>query len=285
MITLNAYAKLNLALAVTGIRQDGYHELDTVMQSISLFDIVSIEEADGITVQMDADWADEKNNTAYKAAQSFFEYTALGGASISITKRIPRMAGLGGASADAAAVLIGLDRLYETRLAPEILRRLGASVGADVPFALSGGLARARGIGEKLTFLKPIKPMYYSIVKPSAGVSTAGAFKKYSGSGPISIDTVEYAAVKGDVPLFLRSSENALSMAALSLAPDILKAAAALKEAGAKKAFMTGSGSAVFSTFETEREAAEAAERVCGDFELCGAFKPVGCGAEITGES
>lgn len=285
MITLNAYAKLNLALAVKGVRQDGYHELDTIMQSISLCDTVSIEKADGITVRMDAPWADEKDNTAYKAAQGFVKYTAAGGASITIAKRIPRMAGLGGASADAAAVLIGLDRLYETRLAPEVLHKLGTSVGADVPFALSGGLARAKGIGEKLTFLRPNKNMHYVVVKPFAGVSTAEAFKRYSGSGRISIDTVEFAVIKGDIPLFMRSSENALSMAALGIAPDILKAAAALKQAGAQKAFMTGSGSAVFSVCETQQEAQNVAERVKGDFELCGAFSPVDCGADITGDN
>lgn len=284
MITLNAYAKLNLSLAITGVRQDGYHELDTIMQSISLCDIVSIEKAENINVIMNEPWADGENNTAYKAAQSFFNNITPGGASITITKRIPRMAGLGGASADAAAVLVGLDRLYGTHLAPEVLRKLGVTVGADVPFALIGGLARARGIGERLAFLKPGKPMYYTVVKPFAGVSTAEAFKRYSGSGHISIDTVEFAVIKGDVSLFQRSSGNALSMSALGIASDILKAAAALKEAGAGKAFMTGSGSAVFSAFGTEQEAAQAAERVKGDFELCGAFSPADCGIEITGE-
>ncbi len=284
MITLNAYAKLNLSLAVTGIRDDGYHELDTIMQSISLCDIVSIEKAGGITIRMDTTWADEEDNTAYKAAQSFFKHTVSGGASIVISKHIPRMAGLGGASADAAAVLIGLDRLYDTHLAPDALRELGMLVGADVPFALTGGLARAKGIGEKLTFLEPGKSMYYVVVKPFAGVSTAEAYKAFSGSAHISIDTAQFAVIKGDVPLFLRSSGNALSMASLGIAPDILKAAAALKEAGACKAFMTGSGSAVFSAFETEQEAALTAGRVKGDFELCGAFCPVSCGVEITGE-
>lgn len=284
MITLNAYAKLNLALAITGVRPDGYHELDTIMQSISLCDAVIMEKSEGIAVLMDADWTDEKGNTAYKAAEAFIKHTGTGGALITITKRIPRMAGLGGASADAAAVLIGLDKMYDTRLGPDVLRQLGTSVGADVPFALAGGLARAKGIGEKLTFLKPGKPMYYALVKPVAGVSTAEAFKRYSGSGHISIDTVEFAVLKGDMPLFSRSSENALSMAALAIAPDILEAAAALKQAGALKAFMTGSGSAVFAAFETQQQAQNAAQNVKGNFELCGAFSPVSRGVEIIGE-
>ncbi len=285
MITLEAYAKLNLALAVVGKRDDGYHELDTLMQSISLCDIVKIEKADGISVRMDAHSIDEKSNSAYKAAQCFFEHAASGGASITINKRIPPMAGLGGASADAAAVLIGLDRLYDTHLSPDALRKLGISVGADVPFALAGGLARARGIGEKLTFLKPNRSMYYVVVKPFAGVSTAEAFKRFSGSEHISIDTVEFAVLKGDVSLFSKSSGNALGMAALGLSPDIVKAAAALKEAGAQKALLTGSGSAVFAAFETYEEAQSAAKRVKGDFELCGAFEPVNCGAIITGDN
>jgi 4-diphosphocytidyl-2-C-methyl-D-erythritol kinase len=284
MITLKAYAKLNLSLDVTGKREDGYHELDTIMQSISLYDTVSIEKADGISVRMDKDWANEQDNTAYKAAMAFLKLTGSGGADISIQKRIPRMAGLGGASADAAAVLVGLDRLYETALSFEAMNGLAVSVGADVPFALTGGLARAKGIGERLTPLKASKPIYYAVVKPHQGVSTAEAFRCYCGSAHVSIDSVKYAVLKGDTELFARYAGNALGMAALSVAPAILKAADALKAAGAAKAFMTGSGSAMFAVFDTEQTARNAAERVKGDFELCGAFRPMNTGVEITGE-
>jgi 4-diphosphocytidyl-2-C-methyl-D-erythritol kinase len=285
MITLRAYAKLNLALAVTGVRADGYHELDTIMQSISLYDTVTVEKAQGIKVTMDKPWASEQSNAAYKAAAAFINATGSGGALITINKNIPRMAGLGGASADAAAALIGLNKLYGSPLTKDALLGISASIGADVPFALTGGTARARGIGEKLTPLKPEKPFYYAVAKPFDGVSTAQAFEKYTSSGHISMDGVEFAVVKGDISLFARYSDNALGLASLAIAPGILKAAAALKAAGALKAFMTGSGSAVFSVFETFEAAKNAAQLVGGGFELCGAFAPTACGVEITGEN
>jgi 4-diphosphocytidyl-2-C-methyl-D-erythritol kinase len=154
-----------------------------------------------------------------------------------------------------------------------------------VPFALTGGTARAKGIGEKLKPLKPAKSFYYTVVKPYEGVSTAQAFARFSSSGHISIDSVEFAVLKGDTELFSRFSENALGLASLALAPGMLKAAAVLKGAGAVKAFMTGSGSAMFSVFETFEQAKHAAQLVGGGFEFCGAFSPTDRGVEITGEA
>ena len=286
MITLKAYAKLNLSLTVLGQRTDGYHDLDTIMQSISLFDTVTVGRSQDICVRMEKVGVEEKSNTAFFAAKAFSEYTKSGGADISIQKNIPLMAGLGGASADAAAVLIGMDRLYGTFLEPEALMELAKSVGADVPFALSGGCARAKGIGEKLKSLKPRKPMYYTVVKPYSGVPTAEAFKKFKKSARINIDTVEYAVVKGDTDLFSRYAGNSLGIAALSIAPDILKATEALRLAGAQKALLTGSGSAVFAVFETFDAARSASEKIKkSDFELAEAFCPVSAGVEITGET
>ena len=157
MITLKAYAKLNLSLAITGVRKDGYHELDTIMQSISLFDMITIEKADGIRVIMDADDVAEDENTAYLAADTFMRLAGGSGAKIFIHKLIPSLAGLGGASADAAAVLIGLNSIYDMRLDKEELISIANRVGADVPFALVGGTARAKGTGDKLTPLLPKK--------------------------------------------------------------------------------------------------------------------------------
>ncbi len=283
MLTIKAYAKLNLSLVITGVRKDGYHELDTIMQNISLFDMITVEKASGIRVLMDAGEVDEEKNTAYLAAQAFIGLTGEPGAKIFIHKLIPCLAGLGGSSADAAAVLIALNRLYETQLNNEKLATLGKGIGADVPFSLSGGTARARGIGEKLTPLCPKKPMYYAIVKPHQGVSTAEAYSRYISSARISIDTVEYAALKGDALLFSRCAGNALGIAALGIAPEMMKAIDALKAAGASKAHMTGSGSAVFAAFDTYEEAKITASRVQGDFELCGAYYPVDTGVEIIG--
>ena len=286
MTRLKAFAKLNLSLDIRGKRPDGYHELDTIMQSIDLFDAVLIRKADTLKVRFDSVDVDPLRNTALSAVETFFSYTGIaGGADISVQKRIPVQSGMGGASADGAAVLTGLNRLYGTKLSNHTLRMLGKRVGADVPFAFMGGTARARGIGEALTPLYPQTAFHYLILKPHAGVSTAEAFARYRASEHVSIDTVEYAILKGDIALYLRCAGNALGLAALSIAPQILRTANALRAAGAKKALMTGSGSAMFAPFETAEEARSVAERITGDFAYCGVHSPVTSGIEIMEES
>ena len=280
---LKAYAKLNLALEVKGKRPDGYHELDTIMQSISLHDIISIEKSSSVSVNMDKAGVDEKNNTAYKAAILFSEYTESGGADIFIEKHIPSMAGLGGSSADAAAVLYGLDALYGTRLGTQTLMHLGRKIGADVPFCIKGGTARAKGIGEKLEPLSLKKPLWFTVVKPYQGVSTAQAFGAYKESAHISVESTAFALQKGDIDMFRRYSGNSLGMAALKIAPDIMKAAGALSAFG--KAFMSGSGSSMFCVFESQLKAQAAADKIKGGFELCGAYICTAAGVEIIGDN
>ena len=284
MIKLNAHAKLNLALDITGKRVDGYHELDTIMQSLSLCDTVTIKKAHGIRVSMDSGGVDAKDNTAYKAALSFAEHTGITGANIFIEKRIPAQSGLGGASADAAAVLIGLNRLYDAGLKPDELAAIGVRIGADVPFALMGGTARARGVGEVLHPLRPTVLMHYVIIKPYAGVSNAEAFRRYKKTTPLRMETVEYAVLKGDIPLYLRYTGNALGMAALSISPEILSAAEALMAAGAPRALMSGSGSSMFAPFSTYEEAQSAASRVKGDFAFISVCSSCGAGVTIIEE-
>ena len=285
MIRLKAFAKLNLSLDIRGKHTDGYHELDTIMQSIDLFDSVMIEKAESVRVRMDMPGVDERRNTAYAAAEAFFAHTGIpGGADIVIQKRIPAQSGLGGASADAAAVLIGLNRLYDAQLCADTLRMLGKRVGADVPFALVGGLARAQGIGEVLTPLYPKKEFHYVVIKPAAGVSTAEAFARYRVSDHVSIDSVEYALLKGDLELYLRFAGNALGLAALAVAPQILHAAEALMATGAPKALMTGSGSAMFAPFETPEAAQQAAQRISNEFAYCGVHRETATGVEIEEE-
>jgi 4-diphosphocytidyl-2-C-methyl-D-erythritol kinase len=281
MIQLKAYAKLNLSLDITDKRSDGYHELDGIMQSISLHDTVTIQKADAISIEMDNIHIDLQRNTAFMAAKAFARQTEISGARIQIKKRIPSESGLGGASADAAAVLIGLNELYGTGVTGQQLADIGVRIGADVPFALVGGTARAKGVGEKLRHIEMARPLNFVIVKPHAGVSTAEAFRRYKKSAPLHIDTVEYALAKGDLDLYLRYAGNALGMAALSIAPEIMKAANALMAAGAKRALMSGSGSTMFAPFATYREAQEAAARVKGDFAYCGAVSAVNIGIEI----
>jgi len=281
MIQLKAYAKLNLSLDITGKRPDGYHELDGIMQSVSLHDTVTIAKADDILVKMDIGDVHMQRNTAFAAAQAFARQTKIKGAHIHIQKRIPSEAGLGGASADAAAVLTGLNEIYGAGLNMQQLTDIGVFIGADVPFALVGGTARAKGVGEKLRHIETARPLHFVIVKPHVGVSTAEAFRRYKKSAPLHIDTVEYALAKGDMELFWRYAGNALGMAALGIAPEIMKAANALMAAGAKRALMSGSGSSMFAAFATAQEAKAAEKRVKGDFAFCGAVSAVKAGVEI----
>lgn len=175
---IKAYAKINLYLDSIGKRADGYHELVTVMQRIDLFDEISLEKADDIRVSCDAaDVPDGEGNIAFRAARLFFERAGIsGGAHIHIRKNIPSKAGLGGGSADGAAVLMGLDELYGTALGENALIKAGAAAGADVPFCIKGGRALCTGIGDKMQPL-PSERLFLCVAKGEEGVSTAEAYK------------------------------------------------------------------------------------------------------------
>ncbi len=283
MIKLRSYAKLNLSLDIKGIRDDGYHEIDTIMQSISLYDTVTIKKADYMRVYFNNSSINAKKSTAYRALQHFVSKTGIKGADIYIQKCIPLMSGLGGASANAAAVLIGLDKLFGTRLTAPELSKIAVRIGADVPFCLMGGTARATGIGEMLEPLFPAAFMHYCIVKPRSGVATASAFCKYDTHAPVNTKLVVQAVLKGDVNEYLRYADNALTAAALAISPEIIDARKALVNAGAKRALMSGSGSTVFAAFEKPEEAQNTADSINGDFELCGVFSPQNFGIEVIG--
>lgn len=173
-VTAHANAKINLTLGVLGKREDGYHLVDTIMQSVSLFDTVTVAESEKLVVKFGNKTIDSEDSISYKAALLFFEDTKISkGAKIHIKNRIPTGSGMGGGSADAAAVLLSLDRLYKTQLPTEKLEEIGLKLGADVPFFIRGGAMRAEGIGEKLTPLTPLKKGYFVLAKADSKPSTA----------------------------------------------------------------------------------------------------------------
>lgn len=178
-VRLKANAKINLTLSINGKREDGYHLIDTIMQNISLCDYISVKRSSKISVKCkDSDIENEKN-IAYKSAELFFKETGVtGGAAIKIKKQIPKAAGLGGGSADAAAVLLALDKIYNTNLSTEKLEEIALGLGADVPFFIEGGTKRAEGIGEKLTTLTPLKNGYFVLAKADSKPSTAEMYKR-----------------------------------------------------------------------------------------------------------
>ena len=250
-----AYAKLNLCLGVLCKRMDGYHALDTLMQTVSLFDRITV--APSKTVEVHVTGAElPYENTMYRAA-ALYRQRCGKGALITCEKRLPSEAGMGGGSADAAAVLRGLQRLHRMLTDREI-REIALAVGADVPFCLQGGLCRCEGVGEILT---PVvgPSLHFAVVKPPRGVSTKALFQGLTLPRK-RVETVRCLAMLGKNDLLGAAAymENALEAPAIELVPEIGQIKAALLQRGALAACMTGSGSAVFGLFETEAQAQQA---------------------------
>lgn len=252
-----AYAKINLTLDVLRKRPDGYHDLRGVMCAISLHDKVYIEPGDEI--RFCCDILLPENNTAVKAAKLFMQETGKG-ADIRLEKHIPSEAGLGGASADAAAVLRGMNELYSNPIAEKRLYELGLIVGADVPFCLMGGCALAEGVGEILTPL-PLPHLDLVIVKGNGGVSTGALFKSLRlPVGHPDTDGAIAAIQNGNILSLAPLCENALEPPATALLPEIAENKRQLMQNGALSAFMTGSGAAVVGIFPNESAAQQAAQ-------------------------
>lgn len=172
---IKAYAKINIALDVVGKREDGYHLLRMIMQTVDLYDVIEITKSDcNIKLKCNKPYVPtDERNLAYKAAKLFKEtYNIKDGVLIDLTKNIPVSAGMAGGSTDAAGVLKLMNRLFNVNASDEELRTLGLKLGADVPYCISGGTALCEGIGEKITQLKPFKDKILVIVKPPFGVST-----------------------------------------------------------------------------------------------------------------
>ena len=189
-VTVTANAKINLTLAVTGKREDGYHTVDTLMQSVTLADTVTVLPAKKTRVICSDGLLSGEENIAFKAAKLFFEKTAIkSGATVRIKKRIPQAAGLGGGSADAAAVLVALDKIYKTALSEEELCEMALALGADVPFFIKGGTVRAEGIGEKLSPIKHLKNGYILLAKADNKPSTKEMYARLDSEKPPLPDT------------------------------------------------------------------------------------------------
>ena len=256
---VQARAKINWTLEVVGTLPGGYHDLDMLMQSVTLCDQMTIRPAETMTLSVSAAGsafvpADE-SNLVLRAARALQSATgAAGGAAITLRKFIPVAAGMGGGSSDAAAALHGLNRLWGLGLGTQELERIGLTIGADVPFCVRGGLARAQGVGERLTSLSLGKPLYLVAFQPCRGLSTREVFSALHEQGireedrPDN-DAAQRALERGDVRLLARSLGNVLEPVSRQMRPELDRAIRAIEEAGAEGARMTGSGSAVFGVF------------------------------------
>ncbi|MDO4544387.1 MAG: 4-(cytidine 5'-diphospho)-2-C-methyl-D-erythritol kinase [Clostridia bacterium] len=257
MIEEKAYAKINLTLGVLYKRVDGYHAIDSIMQTVSLYDSITIEKSRKVEVNVSG-MNLPVENTMYLAATEYKKRTGCG-CNIRCIKRIPQEAGLGGGSADAAAVLRGLQKLHRM-LDDRRLYSLALKIGADVPFLINGGTARCEGVGDILTPFEA-RPLFYLLVKPPEGVSTKLLYSRLKLPRP-RVNTLRAmtALFKGDLAALSSNMLNVLEEQAVELVPRIGQIKQELLRRGAIIAQMSGSGSAVFGIFESEEAAKAAAE-------------------------
>jgi 4-diphosphocytidyl-2-C-methyl-D-erythritol kinase len=282
---------VNYALEVRGLREDGYHELSTVLQSVSLHDEILVERAPSgfdLTVEPDgADLGPLESNTIFRAREALAERAGEElPVRVRVVKGIPHGAGLGGGSADAAATLRALDRLFGLGLGEDALREVGLLVGADVPFCLVGGTALAEGIGERLTPLPASPPHEIVLAKPEASAETARIYRAYddaSGAGMAGVSGGSAAHVadalrSGDLKALAGGLGNDLTTVTEGLVPPVEDLREDLLRLGAMGACMSGTGTAVFGVFGPGGEARGAALRLEAPFvALC---EPVGRGVE-----
>ena len=262
-ITVKAPAKLNLYLDVVGRRVDGYHDLETVMQTVSLYNTVCVTAAEpGVRLTCDhPGLPTDARNTAYRAAEAFAKAAGIEPRwHIDIRKGIPHEAGMGSASADAAGVLVGLNALYDAPLAEEALLAVAVTIGADVPFLLKGGTMLCKGIGDAMAPLDPLNGLWFVVVKGEQGFSTPEVFARFDKQEPPGIflvDGLQKALEENRPNRVAKHLANRLEYCLFDT--PIAEYKMLMMQCGALGAAMTGSGSAAFGAFVSEPQAHVAA--------------------------
>lgn len=274
---IEARGKINWTLAITGKREDGYHLMDMLLQSVSLCDYIEVQPSEALALRTSqgARVPATEDNLVMKAALALQRATGYqGGADIYLEKHIPIGAGMGGGSADAAAVLVGLNKLWSLSLTDEALMAIALTIGADVPFCIKGGLQRAQGIGEVLTPLPCKQQFWLLIIQPCRGLSTKTVFADFrldrvAASDYPDNDKAQEALERGDVPLLLCSMGNVLQPVSEALRPEIHQAIISLRNYGAKASMMTGSGSAVYGVFLSAQQCRDAKKALSLKWPIC----------------
>ena len=268
-IELNAYGKINLSLDTIGKREDGYHLVRMIMQTVGLHDTITItkKEEPGIILTTNRDdLPTDENNLIYKAAHLLLdEFSIPEGVGIHLNKNIPVAAGMAGGSADCAATLVGINRLFQLGLSQEELMKRGVTLGADVPYCILGGTAISEGIGEILTPVTDIEPCKVLLVKPDIDVSTKWVYTTLNWETLTSHPDLEGMVAALDAHSLEGVSEkleNVLETVTIPAYPIIEEIKDTMKQLGAMNAMMSGSGPTVFGLFSNE-EAAQAAYESC----------------------
>lgn len=274
MLTELARAKINLTLDILGVRADGYHEVSMIMQTIDLADELTLEKiSGGVTLAMDATGIaggetipTDERNLAWRASVEVQKFCGKDlGVAIHLTKKIPAAAGLAGGSADAAAVIRGMNRLYDLHLTEDELCTIGARVGSDVPFCIIGGMCLSEGRGEVLTRLAPVKKFNVILAKPDGEISTAWAYKTYDAQpATVHPPTQEIIAQMacGDYDAAFKNFSNVLESVALQKIPAVADCKRQFLSAGARVALMSGSGPTVFALTDDDAAAKKIAAAV-----------------------
>lgn len=264
---LRALAKINLGLDILGKREDGYHEVRMIMQTIQMYDVLEIKKkkAPGISLSVNYPYIPcDERNLVYKAAKLLMdEFQVTSGVEIDLRKFIPTAAGMGGGSSDAAAVLVGVNRMFQLGLTKRELMERSVAIGADVPFCVLRGTALAEGIGEILTPLPSLPKCFVLIAKPPINVSTKFVYTNLRANELTchpDIDGQIRALQDGDLEAVCKKMGNVLETVTIPAYPIIQTIKDKMMQCGAVNAMMSGSGPTVFGIFNEREQAERAAE-------------------------
>lgn len=266
-VILNAHAKINLALDVLREREDGYHDIDTIMQEVDLHDTISIESGrGGIVLTTDMQKMElNSSNLVYRAWDALRHRVKDDSVLIHIEKRIPIAAGLAGGSTDAAATLMGLNRLWDLGLPDEELMEIGLTIGSDVPFFIRGGTCRAQGRGEKLTRLQSYRNKPVILINNGKQISSKYVYDQITDGGDIDIDEL-ILFIENDSPKAYSLMKNKMEEVSLRVLPELEEIKHHLLRLGAATASMSGSGPTIFGIFESNEVADQAARELDGRY-------------------
>ena len=290
-IELKSRAKINLSIDVLGKREDGYHLVEMIMQTIDLYDIINITENDIDEININSNSLDiplNKNNIVYKAAEVLKErFNIKSGLNIFIQKNIPVAAGMAGGSCNAAAVLVGLNKLWNLKLSEKQLQEIGLTLGADVPFCISGNAALAQGIGEELTYIKGLpKDTSILICKPNLFVSTKDVYQgldldniKDRPDNKLLIKCLE----EGNIKVLSENMVNVLESVTSKMHEEILDIEKVMLDNNALGSMMSGSGPTVFGLFEKEEDAIKGKEKLLKKYNQVYVVRSSERGVEING--
>ena len=278
-INLKARAKINLTLDVMRKREDGYHDLKMIMQTVSLYDSINIKKIDKpiISLKSNISWLPiDERNLAYKAAALLkTKYDIKTGLFIELKKKIPVSAGLAGGSSDCAAVLVGINKLFGLNLSQKELMDLGFSLGSDVPYCVIGGTALAEGRGEILTPVSSCPVFYVVLAKPNFSVSTSEVYKNYNSLSQMihpKTDIVLDAIKNNDKKTISNNLCNVLESVTINMHPKLKSIKEEFINLGAVGALMSGSGPTIFALFEDKELACKAADHIRVGFKLNDVF-------------